>query len=301
MHDRDASLSREEAGVIDERIEVRPVVGALGAEIFGVDLTQPLDNRATEDIHDAFRRHLVIFFRDQKLTPAGLKGFARLFGAIRPIDFVQSAVPEHPEVMIIRREPDPPKPKINFGNAWHTDTSYAAEPPKATLLQAKEVPERGGDTMFANMYLAYETLSDGMKRMLEGLRAVHCAARIYGPQGLVVNNEEDRGMVVHGAPEALEEREHPVVRTHPETGRKCLYVNSVYTTRFAGMSNEESAPLLKFLYQHQTRPEFTCRFRWRENSVALWDNRCAQHHALNDYLGHRRVMHRVTIAGERPV
>jgi len=287
--------------VIHERIEVRPTVGALGAEIFGVDLTEALDNRTTEEIHDAFRRHLVIFFREQKLTPASLKAFGRLFGALSQVSFVQSVVPEHPEVMVIRREPDPTTPKINFGNAWHTDMSFAAAPPKATLLQAKEIPEHGGDTMFANMYLAYDTLSDGMKRMLEGLRAMHCAVDVYGPQGRVVNDEDARGTVVHSAPEALDEREHPVVRTHPETGRKCLYVNTVYTKRLAGMSNEESAPLLKFLYQHQSRAEFTCRFRWQENSVALWDNRCAQHYALNDYLGHRRVMHRVTIAGERPV
>ena len=286
---------------MQESIEVRPLAGALGAEIFGVDLRRALDNRTAEEIHDTFRRHLVIFFRDQRLTPAELKAFARHFGALSRVGFVQSVVPEHPEVMVIRREPDPPNPKINFGNAWHTDMSFAAEPPKATLLQAKEVPVEGGDTMFANMYLAYDTLSDGMKRMLEGLRAVHCAAQIYGPQGVVVNDEDGRGTVVHSSDEALAEREHPVVRTHPETGRRCLYVNSVYTKRFASMSNEESAPLLKFLYQHQTRAEFTCRFRWQENSLALWDNRCALHYALNDYLGRRRVMHRVTIAGERPV
>lgn len=284
-----------------ERIEVRPLAGALGAEIGGADLTHPLDNPTTEELHRAFREHLVIFFRDQALSPAGLKTFVRSFGSLGRIDFVKSVVPEHPEVMVITREARPKRPAINFGNIWHSDMTYAEAPPKATLLQAKEVPDHGGDTQWANMYLAYETLSDGMRRLLDRLRAVHCAARVYGPQGVIVNNDEDgRGMVIQSGDEALHEREHPVVRTHSDTGRKALYVNPVYTTRFAGMSREESLPLLQFLYQHAARPEFTCRFRWRENSVALWDNRAAMHYAINDYIGHRRVMHRITIAGERP-
>jgi taurine dioxygenase len=286
---------------VSERIEVRPIAGAIGAEIVGVDLSQALDNRAAEEIHDAFRRYLVLCFRDQDLAPAELKAFARRFGPLGQVEFVKSVVPEHPEVMVIVREPDPAKPKINFGNAWHSDMSYAQEPPKATLLQAKEIPAYGGDTMFANMYLAYEALSDGMKRMLEGVKAVHSAARVYGPGGVVVNDDDGGGMVIKSAPEALQEREHPVVRTNPDTGRRCLYVNSVYTTRLAGMARDESAPLLEFLYEHAVRPEFTCRFRWQPDTMLLWDNRCAMHFAINDCLGHRRVMHRVTIAGERPI
>jgi len=271
---------------------VRPIAGS--------DPTHPLDNRTGNEIHPAFREHLVIFFRDQALTPASLKEFGGRFGRFGRSPFVRM-LPEHPEVMEIVREPDPPKPEVNFGNAWHSDMSFAAEPAKATLLQAKDVPRAGGDTLWANMYLAYEALSPAMRALLERQRAVHCAARIYGPQGVMVTDEDARGMVIRGNAEALEEREHPVVRTHPETGRKALYVNPVYTTRLAGMRREESAGLLNFLFDHATRPEFTCRFRWRENSVALWDNRCTLHFAINDYIGHRRVMHRITIAGERPV
>jgi taurine dioxygenase len=151
------------------------------------------------------------------------------------------------------------------------------------------------------MYLAYETLSEGMKTLLDGLKAVHCAARHYGPKGTIVTDDDAREMVIRSTPEALAEREHPVVRTHPETGRKCLYVNPTYTTRFSDMSEVESAPLLHFLFRHSVRPEFTGRFRWQENSLALWDNRCAMHFAVNDYMGFRRVMHRVTVAGDRPM
>jgi taurine dioxygenase len=284
-----------------ERIEVTPIAGALGAEIRGVDLTAALDNRTTDEIHRAFREHCVVFFRDQRLPPAGLKAFGRLFGPLGRIDFVKSVVPEHPEVMVITREEQPARPEINFGNAWHSDMSYAEEPPLGTALHAQELPPIGGDTLWTNMYLAYETLSEGMRRLLAGLRAVHTAKRAYGPQGAIVTDAEARGMVIRSSPEALVEREHPVVRTHPGTGRKALFVNPVYTTRFAGMSVEESMPLLRFLYQHATRPEFTCRFRWSANALALWDNRCTMHFAINDYLGHRRVMHRITIAGERPV
>jgi taurine dioxygenase len=284
-----------------ERIAVTPIAGALGAEIGGVDLTAALDNRTTDEIHRAFREHAVIFFRNQKLTPAGLKAFGRLFGPLGRVDFVKSVVREHPEVMVITREAEPPRPEVNFGNAWHSDMSYAEEPPLGTALHAQELPPVGGDTLWTNMYLAYETLSEGMRRLLDGLKAVHSAARAYGPQGAIVTNEEARGMVIRSGPEALIEREHPVVRRHPETGRKALFINPVYTLRFAGMSADESAPLLKFLFQHATRPEFTCRFRWSERALALWDNRCTMHFAINDYLGHRRVMHRITIAGDRPV
>jgi taurine dioxygenase len=286
--------------VSDESIRVEPVSGALGAEISGVDLTRPLDRLAAEEIRRAFRRHLVLFFRDQALDPASLKAFARLFGPLGDSVFVKT-LDEHPEVMEIVRDAEPAKPAINFGGAWHSDMSFDAAPPKATLLQAKEVPIHGGDTLFANMYLAYETLSEGLRAVLDGLGAVHTAARAYGPKGAVVTDAQSREMVIRTGPEALEERVHPVVRTHPETGRKCLYVNPVYTTRFAKMTRTESAPLLDFLHRHAVRPEFTCRFRWAENSVALWDNRCAMHFAINDYLGERRVMHRVTIAGDTPV
>jgi len=286
-------------------IDVRPIAGSLGAEIIGVDLTQGLDNQAASEIHEAFLAHLVIVFRDQPLEPEGLKSFARRVGPRDTTPFVKP-LDGHPEILEIVRPAQPPSRSWNFGAIWHSDQSFQAAPAKATLLLAKETPAHGGDTMFANMYDAYQALSSGMKRLLDGLEAVHSAYRAFGPNGVAVVNsryadEASKGVVIESGPAAAEERAHPVVRRHPETGRKALFVNGAYTTRFVGMTAEESAPLLKFLYEHCTRPEFTCRLSWRRGSMALWDNRCAQHFAINDYFGHRRVMHRVTIAGDRPV
>ncbi len=283
-----------------ERIRVKPLAGAIGAEIFGVDLTKPLDNRASEEIHQAFHEHLVIFFRDQALTPETLKAFGRRFGPFGYTPFVKTMA-EHPEIIEVVRAAQPARPKFNFGGGWHSDFSFQEMPPKATLLQAKEVPPHGGDTLFANMYLAYESLSETMKGVLAGLEGVHSAIRPYGPKGAALTDEDSREMVIRSTEEALVERRFPIVRTHPETGRKALFVNPTYTIRIAGMSNEESQPLLKFLCDHAVRPEFTCRFRWEVNSLAMWDNRCTMHFAVNDYLGFRRVMHRITIAGDRPV
>jgi taurine dioxygenase len=185
---------------------------------------------------------------------------------------------------------------VNFGGIWHSDTAYLEEPPMASMLLAREVPPWGGDTLFANMYLAYETLSEGLRRMLEPLTAINSSARAD-----VTRTREDR--LKSDAREGAKKEyvaEHPVVRTHPETGRKALYLNVAHTVRFGGMSEEESAPLLAYLFRHQTRPEFSCRLSWRVGSLALWDNRCAQHNPVNDYHGHRRLMHRITLAGDRP-
>jgi taurine dioxygenase len=184
--------------------------------------------------------------------------------------------------------------RYNFGGIWHSDTTYLDAPPMGSMLLARELPPYGGDTLFANQYLAYETLSEGMRTLLGGLIAVNSSANAD-----VSRTREDR---VRGQTRTTEElvSEHPVVRTHPQTGRKALYVNVAHTARFKGMSKEESAPLLNFLFQHQIRPEFTCRFQWRVGSLAFWDNRCVQHNPVNDYHGHRRVMHRITLAGDRP-
>jgi taurine dioxygenase len=182
--------------------------------------------------------------------------------------------------------------RVNFGGLWHTDTAYLERPPMGTMLVAREVPPYGGDTLFASSYAAYDALSDGMKRLLDPLRAVNSSAKAEKTR-----TREDRKA---GEGRKVLEAEHPVVRTHPETGRKALYVNFGHTLRFAGMSEEESAGLLAYLFEHQSRPEFTCRFRWQPGSIALWDNRCALHNPINDYHGHRRIMHRVTLAGDRP-
>ena len=272
-------------------LEVRPVAGALGAEILGIDLSHDLGEESVAAIRAAWLKHLVIFFRDQTLPPAAFLGVARRFGQAVEYPFIKG-IEGFPEITpVIKLEHE----TMNFGGLWHSDTAYLECPPMATMLIAREVPPFGGDTLFANMYLAYETLSDGMKRMLDGLVTVNSSAKAD-----VTKTREDR--MRDGAKESAKTQytaEHPVVRTHPETGRKALYINGGHTVRFKDMTEQESAPLLQFLFQHATRPEFTCRFRWDVGSIALWDNRCTQHNPINDYHGFRRVMHRVTLAGDR--
>lgn len=279
------------------RIEVNPIAGALGAEIRGVDLGEPLDDDTFAEIHQAFLDHLVIFFRDQQLSPERQKAFGLRFGSLNVHPYVKP-LDGHPEVMKIVKEKED---RANFGGGWHSDMSFLDEPCLGTILYALDAPAYGGDTLFANMYLAYDRLSSGMKTMLEGLTAIHSAASQYGPHGeSAQNNAKRKGMEVAVTDEARAESEHPVVRTHPETGRKCLYVNEPFTVKFKGMTRRESKPLLEFLYKHATQEEFTCRFRWSRGAVAFWDNRCTQHYALNDYHGQRREMNRVTVNGDRP-
>ena len=273
-------------------LDIRPVAGALGAEILGIDLGHELGEESIAAIRAAWLKHCVIFFRDQTLPPDRFLGVAKCFGQAIEYPFIKG-IEGFPEITpVIKLEHE----KMNFGGLWHSDTAYLERPPMATMLIAREVPPFGGDTLFANMYLAYETLSDGMKRLLDGLIAVNSSAKAD-----VTRTREDR--MRDGAKEDAKKQytaEHPVVRTHPETGRKALYINGGHTLRFKDMTEQESAPLLQFLLQHATRPEFTCRFRWDVGSVALWDNRCTQHNPINDYHGFRRVMHRVTLAGDRP-
>ena len=280
-------------------LTVNRIAGALGAEIHGVDLSQKLSDDTIGEIRQALHDNLVIFFRDQDLSPGQHLDFARRFGELQVHDFVE-AMPGHPEIIVVaKNEAD----KGNFGGGWHSDVSYLEEPALGSILYAKEVPSVGGDTLFANQYLAYDALSDGMKRLLEPLKAVHSAGHVYGSERsrASVRFDELKAMTMRFSPEAERETVHPVVRTHPETGRKCLYVNRGFTVRFADMTVEESRPLLDWLFAHSVRPEFTCRWRWEPNAIAFWDNRCVQHYALNDYHGHRRVMHRVTVNGDRPV
>jgi taurine dioxygenase len=268
-------------------LQIRRIAGALGAEILGVDLSKDFFEK---EIRKAFLEHQVIFFRDQALTPAQFMAFARCMGKPVEYPFVKGieGFPEVIEVKKLEHE------RTNFGGIWHSDTTYLDEPPMGSMLLALEVPPYGGDTLFASQYLAYEALSDGMRKLIEDLVAVNSSAKAD-----VSKTREDRVKERGGRAQELV-AEHPVVRTHPETGRKALYVNVAHTARFKDMSEEESAPLLSFLFQHQVRPEFTCRFQWRVGSLAFWDNRCAQHNPVNDYHGHRRVMHRITLAGDRP-
>jgi taurine dioxygenase len=272
--------------------EIRPLAGAIGAEISGVDLGGEVDDATILAIRRAWLDHLVIFFRGQRLPPARYLAFARRFGEPIEYPFVKGidGFPLITPVVKLAQE------RVNFGGLWHSDTTYLEIPPMGTMLIAREVPPYGGDTLFANMYLAYEALSAGMRGLLDGLGAVNSSAKAD-----VTKTREDRMRdAAREDARAQYEAEHPVVRTHPETGRKALYVNGGHTVRFRDMTEEESAPLLGFLFAHQTRPEFTCRFRWEEGSLAFWDNRCAQHNPINDYHGFRRAMHRVTLAGDRP-
>jgi len=272
-------------------IRVEPIAGALGAEISGVDLADDLADETVAEIRRAWLEHLVVFFRDQVLGPAELLAFARRIGEPVEYPFVKG-IEGYPEIIAVTKLPHE---TVNFGGIWHSDTTYLERPPMATLLVAREVPPFGGDTLWSNMYAAYDALSPGLQRLLEGLRAVNSSALAD-----VSKTREDR--IRDAGAEADEEyvAEHPVVRTHPETGRKALYVNVAHTERFADMTPEESRPLLGYLFAHSVRPEFTCRFRWRVGSLALWDNRCAMHNPVNDYHGHTRTMHRITLAGDVP-
>jgi len=278
------------------RIAVEPIAGALGAEISGVDLAQ-LDDETFAEIHAAWLRHRVIFFRDQNLRPEDQIAFGRRFGDLVVHPFVRP-LDGYPEIIPIIKEPGD---RANFGGGWHTDVTFLEKPAMASLLYALETPEVGGDTLWANQTLAYETLSDGLKRTLDGLVAIHSAGPQYGRESESSRNRDKRSSMETAVTDDAEATvEHPVVRTHPETGLKGLFVNPGFTLKFKGWKTRESKPLLEYLYRHSVREDFTCRFRWRPGSVALWDNRCTQHFALNDYPGRRREMHRVTIEGDRP-
>lgn len=273
-------------------ITVSPVSGALGAEIGGVDLSQPLNEEQIARIRAALLEYLVVFFRDQDITAADHFRFASYFSEPEDYPMIRGLA-EFPKIVPVVKLPHE---RVNFGGLWHSDTAYTDIPPMGAILVARELPPFGGDTLFANMYLAYETLSEGMKRLLSGLRAVNSSTKAE-----VTATREDRlatDAKLSPGDELL--GIHPVIRTHPETGRKLLYVNYGHTVRFEDMTEEESKPLLDYLFAHLCRPEFTCRFRWQPGSVAFWDNRAAQHNPINDYHGHKRVMHRISLRGSKP-
>jgi taurine dioxygenase len=272
-------------------IKVLPLAGAIGAEITGVDLATDLVDDTVAEIRRAWLEHLVVFFRDQILGPPEFLAFARRIGEPVEYPFVKG-IDGFPEIIAVTKLPHE---TVNFGGIWHSDTVYLERPPMATMLVAREVPPYGGDTMFANMYAAYDALSPGMRALLDDVRAVNSSALAD-----VSKTREDR---IRDSGQGVEQEylaEHPVVRTHPETGRRALYVNAAHTLRFADMTEDESRPLLRYLFEHSVRPEFTCRFQWRVGSLALWDNRCAMHNPVNDYHGHTRAMHRITLGGDTP-
>ena len=276
-------------------ITVSPMAGALGAEIGGVDLSGDLTPDVVAELRRAWLEHLVVFFRNQEMSSDDFLNFSRLIGTPSRYPFVPG-FDAFPEIIAVVKLPHE---TVNFGGIWHSDTVYLPQPPMATMLLAREIPPFGGDTLFANMYKAFEALTPAMQQLLTPLTAVNSSALAD-----VSKTREDR---VRDSSDAendgaarVYESTHPVVRTHPETGRKALYVNIAHTSRFTGMTEDESRPLLQFLFQHQIKPEFTCRFRWAVGSLALWDNRCAQHNPINDYHGFKRELHRITLAGTTP-
>lgn len=279
-----------------ERIEVAPVAGSLGAEIGGVDL-RTLDDEAMEEIRRASDDHLVVFFRDQDLTVDELESFTQRWGDFGDDPFV-AGLPEHPHVVRLVKEADEAVPVV-FGGAWHSDWSFQATPPGYTLLYARDVPAWGGDTLWANMYLATEWLSDTMLGVLAGLQAVHSPDFGYGP-GARHNDLIENMDIAYGEAGATVHH-HPLVRVHPRTGRPVVYVNPVYTTGIVGLRPEESAPILDTIHEVATAPVHLCRFRWTPGALAVWDNRVTMHLPLSDYHGARREMWRTTVRGEAPV
>jgi len=276
---------------------IRPASGALGAEVHDVDLAEPLGGSLRSALLDAFHEHHVLFFRDQKLTREAQLAFARLFGEpeVHPI---ANGMAEHPEIIRVHK---PRGERAFFGTSWHTDNTFFERPSGTTVLYGETVPPVGGDTVFASMERAWETLSEPLRRFLEPLRAVHTAADAYDPRTTGDAKYKGETAITYKFSDAIYERvEHPVVRSHPVTGRRSLFVNEMFTERIVGLERHESDALLAMLYAQATRPELTCRFRWEPGSVAVWDNRCVQHYAIDDYPDHERVMYRVTLQGERP-
>jgi len=271
-------------------MEIIPTSGALGAELRGIDLAKPVEPAAAREIRGALAEHGVIFFRDQDITPAQHIAFAESLAPININRFFKNA-PGYAQISEVRKEPEQDK---NIGGAWHTDHSYDQVPALGSVLLAREVPPRGGDTLFASMWQAYDALSAGLKKTLEGLRAMHSSRHVFGVQA---RRERDMGDRLRNADQATQDAVHPVVIRHPDSGRKILYVNRTFTTRFEGWTVEESRPLLELLYAHASRPEFQTRFQWKKGSIAIWDNRSTWHLAVNDYHGERRLMHRITLEG----
>jgi taurine dioxygenase len=275
-------------------IKATPVSREIGAEISGVDIAYGVDDEQISELKRAYSDYGVIFFRDQDITPDQHIEFAKRWGAINVNRFFQP-VETHPQIAEVRKEPHQ---KTNIGAAWHTDHSYDQIPAMGSILYAREVPSLGGDTLFSSMYAAYDALSDGMKKMLAGLRAEHSSRHSFGEQAYVDRDMDDVGGRLGNIGAATQDAIHPVIIRHPLSGRPALYVNGEFTVKFEGWTRAESQPLLDFLYEHARQNEFTCRFHWQKGSMAIWDNRATHHCAMNDYQGELRLMHRITIEGE---
>jgi taurine dioxygenase len=277
-------------------LQVLQVAGALGATVSGIDLRQVTKSEQLDDVRQALADHLVVFLPEQDIDLDDLERITDLLGGRDTTPYV-SPLEDRPYVIRVIKEPGD---QLNFANAWHSDLSYLSTPPSYTLLHAWEVPAFGGDTVWSNQYLAYETLSRGLRKTMAGLRAVHSAGMAYGTGGLLDQVKDLTSMAIAPSPDASKEQVHPAVITHPVTNRKALYVNPVYTTRFEGWSQVESEALLSHIYRHSINENFTCRLRWARHTLAIWDNRCTMHNALNDYSGVRREMFRTSVGGSAP-
>jgi taurine dioxygenase len=278
---------------------ITPLATMIGAEVEGVDIAAGFDNKVLTRIRAALIDHQVIFFRDQKLSLEDLENFSARFGPLLRVPYVEP-LDGHPNVIAVLKEADEIRIST-FGGEWHSDFSYLEAPPALTVLYAEDVPAGRGDTLWTSMYAAYEGLSGGLRQKLDGMRVMH-SGHIYGaerPRSARMRTSQSM-TISRGNPEADVERSHPVVRLHPESGRRALFLNPIYTTRFDGMEEQESRPLLDALYAEATRPEYSCRFQWSNGSVAVCDNRCTMHLAVNDYDGYRRLLYRTTVGGERP-
>ena len=279
-------------------IVATPLSGPLGAAINGIDLAQPQATETVTELKRAFHHYGLLWYPNQALSPTQQATFAEYFGTLEDYPFI-TPLAEHNKVIPIIKEP---QTRMNFGGGWHTDTSYLPTPPSITMLQAIEVPDYGGDTLFADMALAYESLSPGMRSLLDGLQGVFTADIVHGKSGAYSKQAGADHPMDYGDSNdvATREVEHPIIRTHPETGRKSIYAGLGHCARIRGMTKEESKVILEFINQFGTRPEFVTRLQWQSNSLAMWDNRRLFHYALNDYAGKRRHMHRVTIQGDAP-
>jgi taurine dioxygenase len=278
-------------------IGVRPISGVMGAEIDGPNLAKPLDDAVFDEIARAFGEHCAVFFRNQDLSRDDQMAFGRRFG---PLDVhpIAHGTPENPEVIRVLK---PAGESASFGVGWHSDNSFFEQPSLATCLYAETVPPYGGDTLFASMERAYDALSDTLKTWLDGTFAIHSASRAYDPRATGSEKYEGKSAITYSYTDAIhDEVVHPVVRTHPVTGRKSIYVNPMFTQSIQGLHASESDALLALLFEHCARPDFTCRFRWVRGSFALWDNRCVKHYAHDDYREFERLLYRVTITGDRP-
>ena len=278
-------------------IGIYPIAGSLGAEIEGVDLLQPLSDETFAEIGRALDEHLAIFFRDQDISLEAQVAFTRRFGAACPTPFIVT-MDEYPDVIEIIKEADE-KSSFVFGGGWHSDFSFQEHPPYVTCLRARDVPAFGGDTVYANMILAYESLPNALKNAIKGRNGMHSGERAYSPKMQALQDMLENMSVVNDE-EAELVQAHPLVRVHPETGRHGLFISPVYTVGIEGMPDDEAQPLLQELNRFALAEPNTCRFRWRNNSVAVWDNRFTQHYALSDYPGKRRHMYRTTAAGTTP-